>query len=230
MDKLSGIKHVFFDLDHTLWDFDANSKKAYEDIFKTNNIQLNIDSFTEIYEPINHKYWKLYRDEKISKNDLKYARLKDTFILLNYTISDSLINTLAEEYLLSLTKFNRLFDGTIELLTYLKSKYTLHIITNGFHEIQSDKLNNSKIAHFFNEVITSESVNVKKPNPKIYFHALKVAKAKTYESVMIGDNLEADIFGARNVGIKTIYCTFANQLATEKGITISKLEQIKQYL
>ncbi len=230
MPKLLNIKHLFFDLDHTLWDFETNSKKAYEYIFKQNKIDVNIDTFISIYEPINHSYWKLYRNEKISKKDLKFARLNDTFKQLNFSISDTTILLLAEEYLQNLSNYNTLFDGTIELLTYLKPKYKLHIITNGFHEIQSAKLNNSKIAHYFNEIITSESVQVKKPNPKIFFHALQKANAKTYESVMIGDNIEADIFGAKNVGIKTIYCNFNNSDNIKNTITVQNLKQIKDYL
>jgi len=230
MQKLSNIKHVFFDLDHTLWDFEANSKKTYEFIFKKNRIEISIDEFVKIYEPINHAYWKLYREEKISQKDLKYARLKDTFDRISYTITDVLILQLADEYLQNLSKYNLLFDGTIELLEYLKPKYKLHIITNGFHEIQSDKLANSKINHFFDKVITSESVLVKKPNPKIFFHALEKAQANTYESVMIGDNLEADIYGAKNIGMPAIYCNFDNKNSKETTITVSKLAEIKQYL
>lgn len=230
MPKLSNIKHLFFDLDHTLWDFETNSKKAYEFIFKQHNINISIDEFTLVYEPINHAYWKLYREEKINKKDLKFARLKDTFNKLNYTISKETILILADDYLLNLPNYNSLFEGTIDLLNYLKPKYKLHIITNGFHEIQSAKLNNSKIAHFFDQIITSESVHVKKPNPKIFFHALKQANAYTYESVMIGDNLEADIYGAKNIGLPTIYCNFIDKTLQDDTITVHKLHQIKNYL
>ena len=230
MQKLLNIKHVFFDLDHTLWDFEANSKKAYEFIFKKNKLVINIADFIQIYEPINHAYWKLYREEKVSQKELKYARLKDTFDRLNFPVSDKLILILADEYLQNLANYNLLFEGTIDLLEYLKPKYKLHIITNGFHEIQSDKLTNSKINHFFDRVITSESVLVKKPNPKIFFHALKIANAKTYESIMIGDNLEADIYGAKNIGMPAIHCDFNNSTIKNGTITINKLEQIKQYL
>jgi len=230
MPKLSAIKHVFFDLDHTLWDFDSNSKKSYEFIFNKNNILLDINTFITIYEPINHAYWKLYRDEKINKTDLKHARLKDSFDALNYSISDALINRLADEYLDNLPNYNTLFDGCINLLSYLKSKYVLHIITNGFSEIQTAKLKSAKIFHFFDHVITSESVLVKKPNPKIFFHALNKANAYTYNSIMIGDNLEADIYGAKNIGMRTIYCNFTNNALNDKVIMVTQLSQIKEYL
>lgn len=230
MPKLSNIKHVFFDLDHTLWDFESNSKKAYQYIFKQNNIHIAIDDFIRVYEPINNAYWKLYREEKISKKDLKFARLNDVFTQLNYKIADEKIHTLADEYLQNLPNYNSLFTGTYDLLNYLAAKYKLHIITNGFHEIQSAKLQNSKIAHYFDQIITSESVQVKKPNPKIFFHALKKSNAYTYNSVMIGDNLEADIYGAKNIGMQTIFCNFIN-INTPIGVTtVTKLSSIKKLL
>ena len=105
----------------------------------------------------------------MSKAALRYARLKETFHALKYEISDEKINSLAKEYILQLPNFNHLFDGTLELLDYLKEKYTLHIITNGFEEVQTLKMKKSKIFHYFTEVITSESVGVKKPNPKFFY-------------------------------------------------------------
>ncbi len=230
MEKIPHIKHIFFDLDHTLWDFETNSKKTYEFIFNKNKIFINLDRFIETYSPINHHYWKLYRDEKVSKTQLKYARLKDTFKELNYRITDDLIHLLADEYLNNLSNYNTLFKGTIDLLEYLKDKYQLHIITNGFSEIQNAKLQNAKIASYFTHIITSEKVEVKKPNPKIFFYALKVSKANTYDSIMIGDNTEADIMGAKNIGLKTIHCNFTNNPSVKNTIVITRLSQIKNYL
>ena len=159
------IKHVFFDLDHTLWDFEKNSSLTFEQLFIEHNIQLELHNFLSEYSPINFKYWKLYREEKISKAKLRYGRLKDTFDVLNYTIDDNLVNLLSEEYINLLPSNNYLFDGAIELLDYLHPKYELHIITNGFEEVQDLKLEKSGIKKYFKEIITSESVGVKKPNP-----------------------------------------------------------------
>ncbi|WP_439127555.1 HAD family hydrolase, partial [Polaribacter sp.] len=128
------IEHVFFDLDHTLWDFEKNSELTFHKIFASNNIKLKIDHFLEVYKPLNLKFWKLYREEKVSKEELRYARLKNTFDAVNYSVSDALIDKMAIEYIDNLSTFNHLFDGTFELLDYLKEKYTLHIITNGFQE------------------------------------------------------------------------------------------------
>ena len=194
-------KHLFFDLDHTLWDFDKNSALTFEKIFKINNIEVELNSFLEVYMPINLAYWKLYREEKIDKTSLRFARLKDAFDTLGVQVSTQLIYKLSDDYITHLSTFNHLFDGTITILDYLKPKYTLHIITNGFKEVQHGKLNKSGIAHYFETVTNSEMVGVKKPNSKIFKHALDLAKATADESLMIGDNLEADILGALNFGI-----------------------------
>jgi putative hydrolase of the HAD superfamily len=230
MSKFTQIKHIFFDLDHTLWDFNTNSKKAYQNIFEINNVEIDINKFITIYEPINFNYWKLYREEQVTKEELRYGRIKETFNKLNFSINDSLIDVLSNQYLEQLTNYNQLFDGTIELLNYLKPKYNLHIVTNGFSETQLLKLDNSNLSPFFDLIVTSENVGVKKPNPNIFFYALKMTKAKTYESVMIGDNLEADIYGAKNVGMKVIHCNFEKRKAIKNVTSVTHLNQIKQYL
>lgn len=225
------IKHVFFDLDHTLWDFEKNSELAYQKVFSENKIALNLKTFLEVYKPINFEYWKLFREEKVTKNELKYGRLKKAFDILKYMISDNLIDTLATQYLEFLSEFNHLFPGTLELLEYLKEKYTLHIITNGFEEVQNKKMLSSNIHHYFDKIITSESVGVKKPNPKVFRHALEVSNAKKENSIMIGDSLEADIKGALNVGLQAIHCNFENAIFEESEIiTVTSLLEIKQYL
>lgn len=228
---MTNIQHVFFDLDHTLWDFEKNSDLTFKKVFKKQNINTDLNTFLEVYRPINLEYWRLYRDEKVSKKELRYGRLKKAFDSINYTISDDLIDTIAIEYIEFLPDFNHLFEGTFEILEYLKDKYQLHIITNGFQEIQHKKMNSSKLLPYFNAIITSESVGVKKPNPKVFYHALKVAKASQDNSIMIGDSLEADIFGAINIGMPAIYCNFNNDVKESDAYTsITSLLELKQYL
>ena len=224
------VKHIFFDLDHTLWDFETNSAKTFEKIFRDNKITINTSIFLNYYKPINFEYWRLYRNEKISKEKLRFGRLKDTFDKIDYKISDDLIYKLSEDYITVLPMFNTLFDGAHEVLDYLKAKYQLHIITNGFSEIQADKLSNSKIDNFFEQIITSESVGVKKPNPKIFEYALRVAKASKKESIMIGDSWEADIMGAKKFGIQPIYCNFENQPVDPSIISVNHLLELKNHL
>ena len=223
------IKHIFFDLDHTLWDFDKNSKLTFKQIIEEQNIKLNIDDFLKVYLPINLKYWKLYRDEKVSKTTLRYNRLKDTFDALNYKVSDDLIITISDDYIKYLPNYNHLFEGAVEVLEYLKLKYELHIITNGFEEIQSLKMQKSGIDTYFKEVITSESVGVKKPNPKVFEYALMKAKTIAKEAIMIGDSYEADVLGALNSGMLAIH--FTNETKPQSGVlNIQSLIELKQYL
>jgi len=224
------IKHIFFDLDHTLWDFESNSKNTFEHIFKDKQIGVEIEDFSLCYKPINQKYWKLFREDKVSKEKLRYGRLKETFEVLDYAIDDDLINVLAEKYIENLSNFNKLFSGTIDILNYLKPKYNMHIITNGFEEVQHRKLENSSILPYFKHIISSEKVGAKKPNPKIFHYALEIANAMSEESIMIGDNFEADILGARSVGMHTIFCNFDKESVPDNEKSISRLDQLKNHL
>ncbi|MCI2229787.1 YjjG family noncanonical pyrimidine nucleotidase [Polaribacter sp. MSW13] len=225
------IEHVFFDLDHTLWDFEKNSDLTFQKVFDKQNITVDLSSFLDIYKPLNKEYWKLYREEKVTKSELRYGRLKKTFDAINYTISDELIDVIAIEYIDFLPDFNHLFDYTFDILDYLKEKYQLHIITNGFEEVQTKKMKSSKIFHYFDKVITSESVGLKKPNPKVFIHALETANANTDNSIMIGDSIEADIEGAINIGLKAIHCNFENEkINSDKFVSINSLLEIKQYI
>lgn len=228
--KIKNISHVFFDLDHTLWDFDENSKLTFRKIFELNKIKVDLDIFLETYVPINFKYWKLYRENKIDKATLRYSRLNDAFNLLNFEIKTSMIYKLSEDYILYLSTFNHLFEDTIEILEYLHTKYKLHIITNGFKEVQQGKLNNAKIDKYFVTVTNSEMVGVKKPNPKIFKHALNVAKAMRENSIMIGDNYEADILGALNFGIDAICFNYHNETLVKEIKQVDRLIELKQYL
>lgn len=227
---MNSIRHVFFDLDHTLWDFDKNSALTFEKIFKIHNIEVEIDRFLKVYEPINLSYWKLYREERIDKENLRYKRLKDSFDSIEHTIEDEVINKLSVDYIEYLTSFNHLFHDTLDILNYLKPRYKLHIITNGFHEAQEKKMKASNILHYFETVTNSEMVGVKKPNPLIFNFALDQAKAKPNESIMIGDNYEADILGALDVGLEAILYNI-HKLEPKANIKeVDTLLQLKNYL
>ncbi|SNR45761.1 putative hydrolase of the HAD superfamily [Lutibacter agarilyticus] len=224
------INHIFFDLDHTLWDFETNSDIAFRTIFNKNNVHVNIDKFLNYYRNINQKYWKLYREERVSKEALRFGRLKDTFDKINFKIKDEVINNLAVDYIEVLPDSNLLFDGAHDILAHLFPNYELHIITNGFNEVQYKKIEKSDLTKYFKTIITSEDVGVKKPNPIIFEYALEKTNAKSTESVMIGDNWEADIMGAKNAGFDVIYCNFNNESVSESIKSVSNLIEIKNYL
>ena len=224
------INNIFFDLDHTLWDFDKNSKHTFKKILTENQINIDIDVFLKTYIPINTDYWKLYRENNISKDKLRYGRLSDTFKALDRDVSTKIIYKLSDDYIKYLSSFNFLIDETIPILKYLDSRYKLHIITNGFQEVQNLKLINSGIDHFFKTITNSEMAGVKKPNQKIFQLAINKAKTDFNSSIMIGDNLEADIYGALNVGMDAILFNY-HKIRVPKGVnSIDKLNQLKDYL
>ena len=226
----NNIEHIFFDLDHTLWDFDKNSALTFDFIFKKNDLRVNLPKFLEVYEPLNMQYWKLYREEKVSKEHLRFYRLKDTFDALNIEVEAEVINQLSDDYIDNLSNQNHVFDGTFEILDYLKPKYQLHIITNGFEEVQLHKMKKSNIFHYFQTITNSEMVGVKKPNPKIFNHALGLANATIKNSIMIGDNYEADILGALNIGLDAICFNYHKESIAPDIKIIDHLLDIKKYL
>jgi putative hydrolase of the HAD superfamily len=203
---------------------------AIETIFNKHTINVDLQLFLFHYVPINIKYWEWYRVDKITQLELRLGRLKDTFQLVNYEIDDDKIIFLSEEYIEYLPKFNHLFDGAIEILDYLKPKYNLHIITNGFQEIQDNKLKNSNIDHYFTTITNSEMAGVKKPNPKIFDFAITEANAFKSNSIMIGDCIEADVKGALNFGMDAILFNIDPSKSYDNVKQISHLLELKNHL
>lgn len=224
------ISDIFFDLDHTLWDFETNSRLTFERIFATHEIRVVMEDFLEIYVPLNLAFWKLYRENRISKPELRYQRLKQAFDALSFPVEDYTINRLSEDYIRHLSSYNNLIDNSIEVLNYLQPRYNLHIITNGFQEIQEKKLTNGGIRHYFNQVVNSEMAGVKKPHPAIFELALQRAGVSADVSLMIGDNLEADILGAKAVGFHALHFNTHNDAPHEHCAMIHDLIEIKSHL
>lgn len=224
------ITDVFFDLDHTLWDFDKNSTLAFGTIFAERHPSISIDSFIKEYVPINQSCWKLFQYNKITHQELRYNRLKFSFDALDYSISDQDIDLISNEYLDRLPENNHLFDGTFEILDYLKSKYTLHIITNGFAEVQDRKMSNSNLKPYFATITNSEMAGVKKPDPKIFEYALNLANANKATSIMIGDSLDADVQGALDFGLDAIFFGENNTELLPAIKQVDHLLKLKHYL
>ena len=228
--KLDNIEHVFFDLDHTLWDFDKNSELAFKEVFEEQNIRLDVEDFLEVYKPINFKYWELYRNNSVSKEALRYGRLKESFTALKFDTVDTTINLIADAYIEYLPKNNYLLEGGMEVLGLLKDRYKLHIITNGFEEVQHKKMKGSGIHEFFETITTSEEAGVKKPHPQIFQVAIDKSGAKISKSVMIGDNLEADIIGAHQFGLQVIHLGASDQTIQDQYPQVQKLKELLNYL
>lgn len=228
--KFKTITDIFFDLDHTLWDFDRNSRYAFERVFLTHKLEVEIDAFLKYYEPINHRYWKLFRENIISQEELRRGRLLETFSLIKMNVSIDKIDALIQSYIHELPGDNHLFDGTIDILNHLQKRYRLHIITNGFKEVQLLKIKNSKLESYFSTITTSDETGVKKPHPDIFYNAINKAKATPEKSLMIGDSMEADIEGAQKVGMKTMFFNHRNEKSTLPSVCIKQLNEIKNYL
>jgi putative hydrolase of the HAD superfamily len=206
--EINKYKHIFFDLDHTIWDFDKNAEETlYElyEIYRLNEIGLpSAALFIETYTRNNHQLWAEYHTGKITKTELRETRFKRTFIELGVH-PDVLPVAFEDDYVkLCPTKTN-LFPHAHETLQYLQHKYTLHLISNGFKEASTLKIGNTNIGRYFDQVIISEVIGINKPDPAIFQHALDIAGAEKHQSIMIGDSLEADIYGALNFGMDAIY-------------------------
>lgn len=227
-------RHIFFDLDRTLWDFDAAAEVAFERIYEKYDLKnLGIPSaheFHEVYHPLNEKLWELYRANQITKEDLNRTRFLKP--LEHYDIHDvELADHLSEDYVYWSPRIVRLVPGTMELLDYLKPKYHLHLITNGFQEVQHIKLNGSGMEPYFETLTVSEEVGVKKPNPEIFLYALNKAGATPEESLMIGDEMEVDIDGARAAGMDQIFFNRKNEKAEgERTYEVQTLLEIKKII
>ena len=205
MINIYSLKNVFFDLDHTLWDFEKNSELTFDLIFKKLNLEIDLNNFLSIYNPINQKCWKLYRENKISQKKLRIKRLEETFKIIQFEIKFNKILEISNLYIKHLTTFKHLFEGTHELLQFLKKKYRLHVITNGFEDVQNFKIKNSGLSNYFENIFTAESLGYKKPHPKIFELAMDKAGANPRSSLMIGDSFEADIKGALAIKMQALH-------------------------
>ena len=221
------VTDIFFDLDHTLWDFEKNSGLAFNEIFIELNFPFSLDVFLKFYNPINHAQWKLYRENKITQEDLRFNRLNKTFEKLNYSASIGLIDKISEQYITYLSTFPHLFEGALELLEVLKNRFRLHIITNGFDKVQQFKIENSGIESFFEFVFTAEKVGFKKPHPEIFIQSLKTVNTTAEASIMIGDSFEADILGSLNQGMQAIHFNSHNEEVHTKCPIVYSLAELK---
>jgi putative hydrolase of the HAD superfamily len=227
-------KHLFFDLDHTIWDFDKNAEEALHElygIYRLKELGLHLaDLFIQTYTIHNHRLWKEYHLGNITKTELREARFKQTF--LDMGLHPDIIPIGFEDDYVKLcpTKTN-LFPGAHETLQYLKSKYTLHLISNGFRESQDIKISGTNLGAYFQHIIISEEIGVNKPDKAIFEHALNLAGANKDESLMIGDSLEADVYGALNFGMDAIYFNPAGLDKPENvPVQINRLKELMKML
>ncbi|MCT4562536.1 MAG: YjjG family noncanonical pyrimidine nucleotidase [Crocinitomicaceae bacterium] len=206
-------KHLFFDLDRTLWDFEKNSKAALKLMFAQFDLAQYMDdfsSFHRIYKEQNDLMWRAYGAGKLTKEELRILRFEK---VLNYHKAPlSLAEKLSEFYIETSPYQTHLIKGSKETLDSLKKEgYALHIITNGFKEVQFIKLENCELIDYFDVILCSEEVGETKPHPSVFQYAMKRANAKTSDACMIGDDYQVDYLGALRSGMKAIFYNHQGQ-------------------
>ncbi|MFI5204098.1 MAG: YjjG family noncanonical pyrimidine nucleotidase [Flavobacteriales bacterium] len=202
------LKGILFDLDHTLWDFAKNSREAMRDVFTEEKISeshgIDFDTFHSTYIRVNDYMWGQYRQQHITKEQLRVGRFEEALRQVNVN-NNMLAEKISTRYLQLSPYKTHLFPGTHEVLAYLKTKYTLALVTNGFNEVQYVKIKESGIHPYFHAVVTSEEAGVQKPHKDIFHRACSKIMLPPEDCIMIGDNWEADMEGAKNAGLQRIH-------------------------
>ena len=215
---LKKYSHIFFDLDRTLWDFDRNSRETLTELFFQHNLDAyidNPDAFVDVYHDVNLKLWDLYRKGEMTKDVLRVERFRISFEHFDIR-DDELASDFGEGYLAISPTKTFLVPHTIETLDYLFERYNLHIITNGFLRTQEIKLENCGLDKYFRSMTTFETVGHNKPRREIFHQALSSVHARKNESIMVGDDLEVDILGARKFGIDQVFLNRDNVIHDDR--------------
>ncbi|MDA9312501.1 YjjG family noncanonical pyrimidine nucleotidase [Vicingaceae bacterium] len=226
-------KHLFWDLDRTLWDFDRNSEEAIRDLYEKHDLlsKLGVEfgAFFQEYLEINHKLWAVYRIGQIPKDELRLKRFHNTFKLFNY---DNPVFALSfnDDYVALCSSKPNLIPHSKEVLDYLKPNYEMHVITNGFVEAQQVKINNSGLDKYFTEVVVSDGLGYRKPDKRIFDYAFEKSGATAENSIMIGDDYGPDVLGAKEVGMDQVYFTKELQKDEAATFVIHSLLELKNIL
>ena len=227
-------KHILFDLDHTLWDFERNSSETLHELFKTHHLSkygdFSAEDLVTKFKEINSRLWNLYDQNEIDKEFLRDERFR--LILQELGTNDDMVSAqLSNDYLHLCPAKEHVIPHAFEVLDYLYSRYQLHIITNGFIEVQEKKLLFSKLKKYFTKIITSEEAGHKKPNRGIFEYALELLGASNKDCIMVGDNIETDIRGAISFNLDIIFFN-PDKIAHEEKVTheITSLMELKDIL
>lgn len=228
---------LFIDLDDTLYDFTSNSRETYRAVYELLDYQRwfeNFEHYYSIYWEYNQHLWQLYNDGKITKEQLNSERYTHPLRVMGVASAEAIGALFWKESMKRLPLGERLMPYALEALEYLRPKYRMYILSNGFMELQSRKMQSAHIAHFFDGVILSDDIGVNKPHPAIFEHALRIANIPADKAIMIGDNFEVDIKGASQVGIDQVHYNFTQSTIESSSFqstyTISSLIELKNIL
>ncbi len=226
-------RSVFFDLDNTLWDFTSNSNAAFGILYKKYGFEkkgISLKDLLSVYHHYNDLMWEEYRQGRIEKELLRWKRFFLTLQELGLS-DEQLARKMDEDYINTSRQMTGLVEGTMEILEYLKAKYALYLLTNGFNEVQFTKIRNSGLEPYFRKVITSEMAGALKPHPRFFEYALQQTGSQAGDSIMIGDDAETDIRGALAAGIDTVLFNPRGKAhETHPSYEIRKLEELKDIL
>lgn len=229
------ITHIFFDLDNTLWDYRRNAKitlvKLYEEFQIQEKYGYSFDEFYPFYYQSNEQLWADYRDGKVTKEQLRARRFPEAFAEMGLVNADFALEY-EQRFVDEVTQSNYVVEGAEEILKYLKAKYSLHILSNGFEEVTHQKINGSIIKNYMETITTAEGAGAPKPDPKAFQVALDKTAAKPETSIYIGDDWIADVVGATRFGMKAIFFNPLNEnhLWIEEVPVIENLVELKKYL
>lgn len=223
---MKNIRHVFFDLDHTLWDYDRNAQETLQEIHINFNLieYVDLKKFIQTFYAVNDKLWDRYNRGLINREDIRQSRFSTIFS--KFGINSGRHLEASEFFIDKCSAKPHLMPETIDTLNYLQGKYQLHIITNGFNDVQPKKLKASGIYKYFEVIVTSESSKARKPSPEIFEFALSLAKGEKQESVMIGDNPKTDIHGARDYGLHTVLYDPSGKKRSMADVSIQSLGEL----
>lgn len=232
MDKIAGIRHVFFDLDRTLWDFEKNSETVLLQLIRIYGLESKCNATSgeiiEKYREVNRELWKKYSRKEIDKEQLRSSRFAKTLAYFNYHFLGFGLQ-LEREYIERSPYMTHVIEGSHEILEYLRPVYNLHVLTNGFAEVQQIKLKQSNLQKYFSNVFISEEIGHQKPDPKIFEAALRKTGARPEECLMIGDDHHGDVQGALDAGWNAIHFS-PDEVLVGNFRSIRSLEELRNFL
>lgn len=225
--------HIFFDLDHTLWDYDVNSHKVLEDIYQhfdlKGQLSASCEGFISNFVKINALLWHSFNMGKIGREEIRTDRFKR--VLKSCGCSKvELSERISEYYLYHCPRQTRIMEDADVILDYLRRKYHLSIITNGFNDVQEIKMKCCGLDKYFERVFTSETIGYKKPDPEIFYHAMEELGIEKSNVLMIGDNPVADVMGAQNAGITPLLFNPTGKTRSDCTLQVSRLIELMKLL
>ena len=227
-------RNLFIDLDDTLWDIHQNGKECLEEIYRDYGYEKyypTFDEYYDVYMPGNHRLWALYRQGEIRKEELIVERFLAPVRPFGITDAEY-AKRLSDDFLDRTTRKTRLIEGTMELLEYLQPRYRMHILSNGFREVQYKKIENSGLKPYFDKIILSEDAGINKPHPDMFTYALKNTNSRRNQTLMIGDSWDADILGAQQSRINQIWFNPTGEppVGFQPTHTVRSLAEIREIL